>query len=84
MNSVFAIESYAETEKAKKIIADLGLSFTCLENGTGDGDLVWNQFGISAYPTSFMLDRQGRLMYYHLGFNAGDEQRTEEALLSLL
>ena len=81
---VIAIESYAETEKAEKIIADLGLTFTCLENGTGDDDLVWNKFGISAYPTSLLIDREGRLMYYHLGYETGDEQRTETELLTLL
>jgi peroxiredoxin len=81
---VIAIESYAETEKAVMIIADLGQTFTCLENGTGDDELVWNEFGISAYPTSLLIDREGRLMYYHLGYQAGDEQRTERELLTLL
>jgi peroxiredoxin len=81
---VIAIESYAETAKAEKIVADLGLTFTCLENGTGDDELVWNQFGVSAYPTSLLIDREGRLMYYHLGYQTGDEQRTETELLTLL
>jgi hypothetical protein len=36
------------------------------------------------FPTSFIVDREGRIMYYHLGFDEGDGTLIEEEVLSLL
>jgi hypothetical protein len=41
-------------------------------------------FGVSAFPTSLLVDREGRVMYAHVGFELGDEQKLEEEIRSLL
>jgi peroxiredoxin len=81
---VIAIESNRETKMAKKFIEEAGLEFTCLENGEGESEAVEGVFQVTGYPTSFIVDRQGRIVYFHAGFDEGDEKVIEEEVLSLL
>jgi peroxiredoxin len=81
---VIAVESRRETELARKFIEKKGLTYLMLENGEDDADVVKEIFNIQWFPTSFLIDRNGRIMYAHLGFEAGDEEKLEEEILSLL
>ena len=81
---VIAIESNRETGRAAQFIEEAKLGFTCVENGEGDSESVEGVFQVMGYPTSFIVDRDGRIMYYHLGFNEGDEDVIEKEVLSLL
>ena len=81
---VIAVEAYRDTKRAQKFIEDKGLTYTFLENGEGDEDVVQSIFGVRGYPTSFVIDRDGRIMYAHLGFEPGDEVTLEEEIQSLL
>jgi len=65
-------------------IEEAKLGFTCLENGEDDSEVVEGVFQIWGYPSSFIVDREGRIMYYHLGFDEGDEKVIEEEVLGLL
>ena len=79
-----AIESNRETEQAMNFIDEAGLEFTCLENGADDAEVVYDVFRVQGYPTSWVVDRQGRVMYRHFGFDEGDEKKIEAEVLSLL
>ena len=79
-----AIESNRETEQAMSFIEEAGLEFTCLENGADDAEVVYDVFRVQGYPTSWVVDRQGRVMYHHFGFDEGDEKKIEAEVLSLL
>lgn len=81
---VIAIESYRETERAVEFIEGAKLGYTCLENGEGESEVVETVFRVMGYPSSFIVDRHGRIMYYHLGFDEGDEKVIEKEILSLL
>ena len=81
---VIAVEAYRDTKRAEKFIEDKGLTYTFLENGEDDAEVVQSLFGVRGYPTSFLIDRDGRIMYAHLGFEPGDEVTLEEEILSLL
>ncbi len=81
---VIAVEAYRDTKRAQKFIEDKGLTYTFLENGEDDFEVVQSLFGVRGYPTSFLIDRDGRVMYAHLGFEPGDEVTLEEEILSLL
>ena len=81
---VVAIEAKQDTERAKKFIEKHTLSYTMLENGSDDNDIVRELFGVRSFPTSFLIDRDGKIMYFHLGFEKGDEDEIEEQLLTLL
>jgi peroxiredoxin len=81
---IVAIDARRDTKQATKFIKDKGLSFTLLENGADDGDVVSSVFGVYSFPTSLLVDREGRVLYAHVGFEIGDEQKLEEEIRSLL
>ena len=81
---VVAVDAFRDTKQATKFIEDKGLSFKLLENGTEDAEVVSSMFGVYAFPTSLLVDRDGRVMYAHVGFELGDEQELEEEIKSLL
>ena len=81
---IVAVEANRDTEQARKFIADKGLTFTMLEDGADDAEVVSSVFGVWAFPTSLLVDREGRVMYAHVGFELGDEETLEQELKSLL
>lgn len=81
---VVAVEAKRDTERATKFIEENGLTYTLLETGEDDDDVVSRVFNVRAFPTSFLIDRDGKVMYFHLGFEAGDEERIEKEILTLL
>ena len=80
---IVAVEATHDTERAKKLIAGKGLTFTFLED-TDEANVVRGTFGVHEFPTSFLIGRDGRVMYYHLGFDPGDEDRLAEEIETLL
>ena len=81
---VVAVEAFRDTERAKSFIEKKGLNYTLLEDGEDDRAVTAPVFGVYAYPSSFLIDRDGRVMYYHLGFELGDEKKIEKEIQSLL
>ena len=60
-------------------VADLGLTYpVALDNEFA----TWNAYGVRAWPTLVLIDRQGRLRYSHIGEGAYDT--TEQAIVALL
>ncbi len=82
--NVVVVDGKRQTDLAKKFIEKHGLTYTTLENGEDDAEVAVNTFLVSGYPTSFIIDREGRVMYSHLGFEAGDEEHIAEEIESLL
>jgi peroxiredoxin len=81
---VVAIEEERDTERATKFIEEHNLTYTLVENGEGDAEFVRSTFGVRSFPTSFLIDREGRIVYSHLGFDEGDEQKLAKEIESLL
>ena len=81
---VVAVEAKRDTERATKFIQEKGLTFTTLENGEDDAEVVASIFKVRSFPSSFVIDRDGRVRFYHLGFEAGDEVNLEEEIQKLL
>ncbi len=81
---IIAVEAFRDTARARKFIEDRGLTYTFLENGQDDADVVSDVFGISAFPTSLLIGRDGRIMFAHLGFDPGDEDKLEDEIRRLL
>ena len=81
---IIAVDGKRDTERAVKFIEDNGLTYTTLENGSADLEVADRLYRVLAYPSSFLIDRDGNVMYYHLGFEAGDEAQFEEEIRSLL
>ena len=80
--SVIAIESSRNTERAKGFIEESDLTFHFVENEE-ENDVVGDTFKVNGFPTSFLVDGEGRIMYYHLGFSAGDEKEVEREIVEL-
>jgi cytochrome c biogenesis protein CcmG/thiol:disulfide interchange protein DsbE len=81
---VIAVEAKRDTERAKKFIEEKGLAYTLVENGEDDAEIVGSIFKVRSFPSSFLIDRDGKVMYFHLGFEAGDEEHLEEEIKTLL
>jgi len=81
---IVAVDGKRDTERATKFIEENGLTYTMLENAEDDAEIVGKVFKVRAYPSSFLIDRDGKVMYFHLGFEEGDEEHLEEEILKLL
>lgn len=81
---VIAVEAKRDTERATKFIEENGLTYTLLENAEEEAEIVGSIFKVRSFPSSFLIDRDGNVMYFHLGFDAGDEEHIEEEILKLL
>jgi peroxiredoxin len=45
---------------------------------------VGSLFKVRSFPSTFLIDRDGKVMFFHLGFEAGDEEHLEEEINTLL
>ena len=81
---IITVETKGQTDLATKFIEKHGLTYTMLQNGEGEADVAKGIFNVLYHPSSFLIGRDGKVMYYHLGFEAGDEEHLEEEILSLL
>ncbi len=76
--AVVAIETLRNREGAVRFIEEKNLTYHLVENGEGDEDVIENIFRVDGYPTSYLIDREGRIIYYHIGFDEGDEVKIEK------
>lgn len=81
--SVVAVEAARDRERATKFINDKKLTFHLLEDDE-DNTVSQKTYGVEAFPTSFVIDRDGRILYCHVGFEEGDEAHLEEEIRSLM
>jgi thiol-disulfide isomerase/thioredoxin len=82
---IVAVEARRDTERARKFIAEKKLTFTMVENGKDDKEIVRKIFSARAFPTLFVVDKNNKVQYYYLGFE-GDEKihKLEEQIKTLL
>jgi len=81
---VIAIEAKRDTDRAKRFIEEKKLSYTFLETGVGKEDIVRGLFAVHVFPTSYIIDESGRVVFVHIGFSPGDEETVEKEILRLL
>ena len=81
---IVAVEGKRDTERATTFIEENGLTYTMLENAEGDAEIASKVFKVRGYPSSYLIDRDGKIMFFHFGFEAGDEEHIEEEIQSLL
>jgi peroxiredoxin len=80
--SIVAIDATRDRERAVKFIDKYKLSYHLLE-AEEEKNVVKEKFGVKWFPTSFLIDSEGRIMICHVGFHAGDEVGLERDILSL-
>jgi peroxiredoxin len=77
--SVVAVEALRDRERAMKFIDENKLTFHLLENDEAK-NVVRDTYGVHGFPTSFVIDRDGKIVYCHLGFEKGDEAELEREI----
>jgi len=81
---VVALEATRDRERAASFRQENGLSYPMLETGEGDADVVREIFGVGTFPTSYLIDADGRILYAHVGFQEGDEMHLEEEVRQVI
>lgn len=81
---VLAIDSIPDSEGALRFIEEQELPYRFLENGKGNEDVAYGLFGVCSYPTTYLINEEGKIMYAHVGFDEGDEEKYEREILNLL
>ncbi len=72
-------------EKDRKFISDNGLGYAFLAVDEGEDVRDYRtSFGVIAFPTTYLVDEQGRILYYFFGFRDGDEIRIGECVERML
>ncbi|MFZ4504529.1 MAG: TlpA family protein disulfide reductase [Methylovulum sp.] len=78
---VIAINLDEDEASARQFIKEVPVDFTVLYDGKGE----WaDQYVIESMPTSFIIDKKGRVQKVHHGFTSTDITDIEHTLLSLL
>jgi peroxiredoxin len=81
--SVVAIEASQDRKRAESFIERHGLTYHLLE-AEQEKQAVKDAFGVKWFPTSYLIDRDGRIMFCHVGFRPGDEAELERQIVALL
>lgn len=66
---VLAVNLDKEPEKALRFLKDRGVGFPSVADPQGR---IPEQFGLQTMPTSYLIDREGRVRHVHEGFRRGD------------
>lgn len=68
-----------KVENLRREVASLGIRYPVL----ADNDyLTWKAYGVEAWPTIFLLDKEGRIRWRHVG--EGGYGKTEQLIQKLL
>jgi peroxiredoxin len=81
--SVVAVQSTRDREQGRLVAEEKGLTFHILENEV-ENDIASGLYRIEGNPSNFIIDREGRIVSYHLGFEKGDEVQLEQEIADLL
>lgn len=70
-----------EPQRAKDMIAELGVSFPVLFDNTKE---VSELYSVQAMPVSVMVDREGKVRYVHHGYKPGYEDKYLDQIRELI
>jgi len=68
-----------DVDNVRREVAALGIQYPVV---TDNDNAIWNAYGVEAWPTWFVIDKQGRVRGMHVGEGAYDE--TEQLIKKLL
>jgi thiol-disulfide isomerase/thioredoxin len=78
---IIAINMDEDAADAVKFLDEHAVAFLIGQDRDGK---VAKRFGVKALPTSFVIDREGRIQERHYGFKPSHEDKITEAITSLL
>ena len=65
----------------KPYLQEGGYTFPVLLDAQGE---VGRKYGVTGYPETFVIDRQGQVVYHHIGYSNWARPQVEEALRRLI
>ncbi len=78
---VIAVNLDAEQDEARKFVAYTQPTFDIAFDSTGS---VAQDFKVIGMPSSYIIDRQGNIVYAHVGFRSKDKAGIESKLAEML
>ncbi len=72
--TILSIETTNRPELAKKFVAEVGATFPIVLDDTKQARGL---FSLKGVPTNLVIDRQGNIIFRHLGFAPGEEKVLE-------
>ncbi len=68
-----------KVENLRREVSSLGISYPVV---TDNDYQTWKSYNVEAWPTTFLLDKQGRIRWMHVG--EGDYDKAEQLIQKLL
>src|SRR5581483_4991449 len=65
------LQSERNLDNVRREVAELGIKYPVV---TDNDNAIWNAYGVEAWPTWFVVDKQGRVRGMHVGEGAYDRQ----------
>ena len=78
---IIAINVDEETQEAKTFLNSYPVDYLMAYDSQGDCP---SKYDVKAMPSSYFLDRQGKIRYVHLGFRHADETEIRAWVMQLL
>ncbi len=76
-----SIDSGRRAKAAEGFVDTQKVVHTVLNDATGS---VFDSYRVTGIPTTVIIDAQGRVMFRHVGYSPGDEERLAREIESLL
>lgn len=78
---VIAINLDANNDDAQKFLAQHSAQFTVLFDPNG---ITPRQYGVKGMPTSFLIGKDGKVLFQHKGFNNSDRAELEQKIMAAM
>ena len=79
--TILSIDNRNRPDQNGPFLQQIGVTFPVLLD---DRNVAKDVFRIKGTPTNLVIDRQGRIIFRHLGYTPGDEKILEAEILSLM
>jgi cytochrome c biogenesis protein CcmG/thiol:disulfide interchange protein DsbE len=74
---VIAINLDENNDDAQKFLASTPAKFTVAFDAKGQ---IPRQYGVKGMPTSYLISRDGKIIFQHMGFNVADREKLEQKI----
>jgi cytochrome c biogenesis protein CcmG, thiol:disulfide interchange protein DsbE len=78
---IIGVNLDSKTEDAKKFLAQTPAHFTVAFESKG---VTPKNYGVKGMPTSFLVGRDGKIIFQHLGFKEADREQLEKEIKAAL
>jgi len=79
--TILGVNVEEDTAAAEKVLQEIPVSFPVLYDSKNQ---VSQQYGVSAMPSTFLVDRDGKLRYLHKGYLPGYEEEYQKQIRELV